>query len=271
MEVTLKRSLSTPKIPDVYTKKRRITTEENNPFEKDNIDLPSDTMIALKVLRQHYENISNQDIPPLIFKTQIYSHVTSRTEVDRELNDLQQKGKIRLFKIIGKTDLFSVLLMEDYLKVIAKAKAVFEKEKLNTAVFDRFVNNVIPNCKEIMISKQTLNQLIGALAQKNLFLLIRSGLIVVRNDSSYWFNVPGTGGIYRACESARKDIVLMLKHQKFKEALEQDILKKKLRYSKKLDLGIMYHIKDLIGENVLCRKFTTSGTLLHFHPSFEES
>jgi len=263
--VTLKRSLSTPKIPDVYSKKRRITTEDNdNSF----VDLPSDTMIALKVLRQHYQSLP-QDIPPLILKTQIYSHVTSRTEVDRELNDLQQKGKIRMFKIISKTDQYSVLFMEDYLQVIAKTKAVFEKEKENTAVFDQLVDNVLPNCKEIIISKQTLNQLVGSSAHK-ISLLVRSGLIVVRNNSSYWFNVPGTGGLFHACDSARKEIVSRLKRQKFKEVLEQDIMKMKLRASKKLHLGIMYHIKDLIGSNVLCRKTTTSGTLLHFHPSFDE-
>jgi len=263
-----KRSLSGPKIPDVYTtKKRRVSvTEVNDP---DLEALPSDTEVALQSLRQYYEqHVPDAKIPPAILKNQIYSYVTDRTGVDRELNQLQENHKIRIFKILCLTDEYAILLTEDYVRLINNAKATW-KDPSATLIFDNFSELVTTKSLGLTISKQMIMDLAGSTSKKNTQLLVRSGLLVSRDKSSYWFNIPGTGTLYSTCLAARKEILQILNRQRFKETLEQDLLKKKLRYVK-LDIGVVYHIKDMIGANILARKMTTSGSLIHIHPSYDE-
>uniref|UniRef100_A0A6B2LIT1 Uncharacterized protein n=1 Tax=Arcella intermedia TaxID=1963864 RepID=A0A6B2LIT1_9EUKA len=181
------------------------------------------------------------------------------------MNELHQEGKIKLFKIVCQVDGYSLLMMRDYVNLVNQFKG---HEKECPAIYDAFLNSVIPNCREVIVENQMLGDLLGEECSKHINILFKSGFLQKRDKSSCWFGVPGSAPIYEACEKASKNIISALKRTTFKEMLEKDLLEKKLR-NKKLQLGVIFHIRDMLGNNIICRKATTSGTLIHFHPSFD--
>lgn len=40
-----------------------------------------------------------QQLPPLVFKTQLYTVLTDRTAADRDVEDLRRQGRVRVFKL----------------------------------------------------------------------------------------------------------------------------------------------------------------------------
>ncbi|KAK3254675.1 hypothetical protein CYMTET_36116 [Cymbomonas tetramitiformis] len=76
---------------------------------------PSDTLVGLQVLRAQTPKASqDKDGIPVMLKTQLYSIVKDRTEVDRELDELRQQKIIRLFKLNTGADDYAIMFTVDY-------------------------------------------------------------------------------------------------------------------------------------------------------------
>jgi len=219
-----RRSLVPPKVPVVYNVKRIKIT---NTDDQEEVELPSETMIGLLALRNNYDHIVNiNGMPPILLKTQIYSYVTNRTEVDRELNQLKINGKILLFKVINQSDEYAILFMDDYLKVLEKAKAKYDNENNFPEFFECFLT-IVKQSTDILIETSKLNELLGETGAKNLPLLVRSGLLFRRDKSSFWFGIPGSGRIFSDLADARAEICSIIKRKtRFSEISEQELLKK---------------------------------------------
>eukprot|EP00240_Pyramimonas_obovata_P014518 CAMPEP_0118940676 /NCGR_PEP_ID=MMETSP1169-20130426/32016_1 /TAXON_ID=36882 /ORGANISM="Pyramimonas obovata, Strain CCMP722" /LENGTH=188 /DNA_ID=CAMNT_0006885229 /DNA_START=74 /DNA_END=637 /DNA_ORIENTATION=+ len=83
---------------------------------------PSDTEVALEVLKSQFPKLQGE-VVPLLLKTQIYSMVKNRTDVDRTLNSLRQKYVLRLFKLPTGADDYAVVFTRDYIEMVAGCKA----------------------------------------------------------------------------------------------------------------------------------------------------
>ncbi len=83
-------------------------------------------------------------------------------------------------------------------------------------------------------------------------LLVNAGLLIRgrEEEEGYWFAIPNAGFFLKACTKGRQEVVGLLKRQKHKELLQEEIENKRLRTS---FLGPMFHVKDLIGQGILER------------------
>ncbi|CAN0829162.1 Serine/threonine-protein kinase 19 [Linum grandiflorum] len=130
----------------------------------------SDTSVALRIMRAQFPRIDKVSTEPFVLRSQLYSSVEDRTQVDRELETLKRENVLRIFKLNTGQDDHAVMLLEDYLKQVERAtKRLEETGKGDTEVFEWFRTHVI-DCKlEPSIDHQ---ELVSALNILKLVLIV---------------------------------------------------------------------------------------------------
>ncbi|KAL6062674.1 hypothetical protein QOT17_012103 [Balamuthia mandrillaris] len=279
--------------------KEEVGEEEEEEERVELGELASDTWVGLQILRSQFPLLSGDARTPpvpVLLKTQLYAIVTNHTDVDQQLDQLKKDGKLRLFKLLSLKDEYAIMLQEDYLSLIditkqrhidiqkqerandkepeecsAKAKDK-EREKeedsateTSAAIFDIFVRTVASTCcaKE-SITKAELSNLLfgdGPINETQITMLVNAGLLIRGREEieCFWFSIPSTGPFFSSCLKGRKEVITMLQRTRHKEMFREDLAKRKMRYS---FLPPMFHVKDLIGKEVLESVETTAGPLI---------
>lgn len=138
------------------------------------------------------------------------------------------------------------------------------------SVFEQFIKYVISDYSDVQISKSKLLNYLhkdnninnkdkgkeksNSAAQNNgqdddaITLLVNAGLLLIHEVDNFWFSIPSSGLFVASLVKGRKEIISILKRQKFKEMLFMDLVKRKLRYS---SLSIEFLLKDMCGLNIL--------------------
>ncbi|XP_073102847.1 uncharacterized protein [Elaeis guineensis] len=199
----------------------------------------SDTLIALQMMRAQFPNIEKVATQPFILRSQLYSSVKDRTQVDRNLESLKEEKALRLFKLNTGQDDHAIMFLDDYLKQVALAVKRLEiKNQQDIEVFEWFKKYVIETKLDVSIDHQELCSLLscgGEVKDKHVTLLIGAGLL------------------------GRKELLSFLNRRKFKEMLLAPLEKKQLRFS---PLDMRFHLRDLIGSGHLKTVQTPTGLLV---------
>ncbi|CAB3983728.1 Hypothetical predicted protein [Paramuricea clavata] len=238
-------------------KKRKKVYDENDLClfneQSSSVELPCDTMAAILYIKSIFPlTIFGNILPPIILKHQIYCVVKDKTLVDRQLNKLWQERKLQLFKLISGSDEFAMVLMED---LIAHVQTKQNSE--NSTVLERFLSSALPTCTDVSISTKTLSEE-HDIKEKDITVLVKSGLLQCRDVGSWWLGIPGAGVFMKHFTKGRQNILRMIRKRKFKEILQRDLE----TYKVNSKLGIQYHIYDIIGAELVQSIETTSGSLL---------
>jgi serine/threonine-protein kinase 19 len=241
--------------------------------------VPSDTKAALQVL--HKENYifdvyitTKHVLPPIILKTQLYSMVKNRTITDKELDDLKRSNEIKVLKILTGNEDYICVFTTDYISHLRSVtQQHMNRNKENNPgdkdfkIVEDFITKFLPNHSDVSVSKERLEKLLYGegkqIAEKDLTYvtsllfvlisirtLIAIGALLLRDVNTYWISVPNIGIFVKSIIQGRKEVVSLLKRQKWNEMLLKDLIKKKLRYS---NLDMSFHIKDMIGKDMLQR------------------
>lgn len=222
-------------------------------LEQDSEDwsMPSDTKIALELMRSQFPKIEKVSVRPFVLRSQVYSSVNDRTLVDRELERLKLERVIRTFKLNTGQDDYAIMFMADYLAQIDVAKARLAKKHSveEMAVFDWFVNHVLPSHADAGITHLKFVELLsegGDVKDKHISLLMNAGLLTRQlvDATAYWLAIPNVGFLLKSLTSGRKEIVSFLSRRKYKEILQVPLERRRLQYSV---LGMRFHIRDLLG------------------------
>jgi hypothetical protein len=91
--------------------------------------------------------------------------------------------------------------------------------------------------------------------------LFHEGLLV-NSEGGYALTLPGISKFNKMLIEGRKELCSILKSQKFKQLLEKVVLTKKIRSS---ELGLEFHIRDLIGSGVISRLPSPAGDVLRLN------
>ncbi|XP_055831726.1 uncharacterized protein LOC129900731 isoform X2 [Solanum dulcamara] len=183
-----------------------LSLEENFNF--------SDTLVALRMMRAHFPRIDKVSVQPFILRSQLYSSVKDRTQVDRELESLRREGVLRTFKLsIGQDD-HAIMFLDDY------------------------------------FSQCSLLSLGGKVKEEHISLLINAGLLTRQliDPNMYWFAIPNIGSILKGLSQGRKELMSFLNRRKYKEMAMAALEKKRLRLS---PLDMRFHLRDLLGSGHL--------------------
>ncbi|KAJ4954417.1 hypothetical protein NE237_011200 [Protea cynaroides] len=195
----------------------------------------SDTLIALRIMRSQFPHIDKVSIQPFILRSQLYSSVKDRTQVDRELESLKKEKILRVFKLNTGQDDNAVMFMDDYLNQIGLVMRRMEaKNQDKIAVFEWFKTYVIASKPEPSIEHHELYSLLsfgGKVKDEHFSHLINAGVLTRQliDSNNYWFAIPSIGSILKGLSQGRKELLSFLSRRKYKEMLLASLEKKRLR------------------------------------------
>ncbi|XP_031503385.1 uncharacterized protein LOC116266352 isoform X2 [Nymphaea colorata] len=204
-------------------------------------------------------------VEPFILRSQLYSSVKDRTQVDRELESLRKEKVLRIFKLNTGQDDQAVMFMDDYLKQMDSAvKRVKAKDPADVVVFEWFKMYVITSNLDVGIGHHELCFLLssaGNVKDDHISLLINAGLVTrqLADSDMYWFSIPNIGSLLKGLSQGRKELMSFMKRRKYKEMMLALLEKKRLRFSQ---LDIRFHLRDLIGTGLLKTVETPTGLLV---------
>ncbi len=202
-----------------------------------------DTSDAISYLKTRFNPLNQfNNLPAIIFQHQVYSMIQNRTQADREIEKLRDLNEIRAFKY---DDEDVAICFSTELKFFI-SKQIHE----NKLLIDRFVEKILFETKELSINRHDLKNKYN-LTEEEVTLIIRSGLLTIKDAQTWWFAIPLIGNFRRQLVEARRSVVNLLRKKKFKEIGVEELYK---RSSKKISqIGVVYLICDLIGREVIRR------------------
>lgn len=225
----------------------------------------SDTVVALRIMRAQFPKLEKVTVKPLILRSQLYSSIKDRTQVDRELELLKRDKVLRVFKLNTGQDDHAVMFLEDYIQQIDNvSKKIGTKKEGDFAVFGWFKSYVIMSKLEPSIAHQELCSLLsagGKVKDEHISLLVNAGIITRQliDPNMYWFAIPNIGSILKGISQGRKELLSFLNRRKFKEMMLASLEKKRLRFS---PLDMRFHLRDLIGSGHLQTFQTPTGIVV---------
>lgn len=213
-------------------------------------DIPSDTHAAiLSILHELKDAI---EFPRAVFKHQLYTVLDDRTLLDQQLEELRKNQRIILFRLgnVGDEDT-AIMLQSDFSKLVSATVPC-------AALAARYISAASDPKHSLSITKQELLAMDGMM-ERHLITLVRVGCLAIRDATSYWLSFPRTGLLLQHIREGRSRLVRMIRNSKYKQILQKDLLKRKMKQSR---LSMQYHISDAIGRGTLVAIATTSGFLL---------
>lgn len=238
--------------------------KDDSPCLENNLTF-SDTLVALQIMRAQFPHVEKVSIQPFVLRSQLYSSVNDRTQVDRELESLRKEKVVRVFKLNSGQDDHAIVFMDDYLKQINFAvKRMEAKNKDKIMVFDWFKTHVIVSKLDTSIEHQELCSHLsfgGNVRDEHISLLINAGLLTRQliDSNTYWFAIPNIGSMLKGLSQGRKELLSFLNRRKYKEMLMAPLEKKRLHLS---PLDMRFHLRDLIGSGHLKTVKTPTGLVV---------
>jgi len=123
--------------------------------------------------------------------------------------------------LINFKDEYAYVYTTDYIDYIKDARdtCIKDPDSVNLNILELFFEKVIQNNFDISITKDKLNELIGPLNDDDIRLLVNLGILIMCNESTFWFSIPNIGPFITATSKGRNEILLMLQRKKYKEML----------------------------------------------------
>ncbi|CAD7700987.1 unnamed protein product [Ostreobium quekettii] len=238
-------------------------------------DVPCDTLAAILLLKSQFPKFASAHVHPVVLKSQLYSIVTDRTIVDRELDSLRHSHKIRWLRLPFGTDEYAVVVMEDYHEEINDAKrrhcSTAENEHAGR-VFDCFKEQILSSVVDVKVSHADLLNLLQCwsdstpdqpVEEEQISALLGAGLLTRMTTArlqGYHFAVPSAGHVVASITKGRRELIGLFKKRRNSEIAEKELFsgKYKLKQSK---LGVRFHTRDLVGKGILHQIRSTVGTV----------
>lgn len=217
---------------------------------------PSDTQVALMTLRAEWPGDSIEELsrlPPIVLLSQLYSLVADRAAVDREIDAMRATNVVRFLQLsaVGPAD-YAIVLTDDLRSVVRKF------QRLKDAPLEEYFETLLPKCTDMSITQETLDHILGVdVDYATVF--VRGGLLTVRDDTSFWFSLPSVGYFLKVRSKGSDELVGILRRAPYSEMLLAKLEIRRLRSS---TLPAIFHIRDVIGNNVAETTSTTLGTLV---------
>ncbi|CAO2826603.1 unnamed protein product [Amaranthus hypochondriacus] len=225
----------------------------------------SDTLVALQMMRAQFPKLEKVYVKPFVLRSQLYSSIKDRTQVDRELELLKRDNVLRVFKLNTGQDDHAVMFLEDYIHQIdIVSKKIATKNDGDFAVFGWFKSHVLMSKLEPSIAHQELCSLLaagGKVKEEHISLLVNAGIITRQliDPNMYWFAIPNVGPILKGISKGRKELLSLLNRRKYKEMMLASLEKKRLQFS---PLDMRFHLRDLIGSGHLRTFQTPTGIVV---------
>ena len=178
----------------------------------------------------------NTGVGPIITKAMLYSLMSNKTQVDKDLSELRHGNKIMWFSFRSSSSDY-LMLFKDYSSLLMKILP-----ECNIS-YSKFIDAFKKQSDVIYFSKVDLKGKF-CLSDDAIKILINHKLLVINSNQMYEFSVPCSGNFMELLSLGKKRIMNVLQNRPSNEILEKELLDMKLR---NCSLGTMYLLYDLIG------------------------
>ncbi len=224
--------------------------------------LENDVMHAIRALQREFYSCKEGSTDgsfsamaaPVLWH-QLYSFIANRTAVDKELHELKLNNVVRIFKTSSIN--YAIVPTEPYLKLAesslpADAAWVFRLVLSSSAGLSVEIEELKLVCDPAM----DVQGIVDA--------TIRAGFLLPRRDigNAYWVSHPFIGMLSRDLYNGRTELLRAITRSKYKELRENDMRKKKFKFSGENGLGFEFILRDLLGLGKIVRFSTPSGSFL---------
>jgi hypothetical protein len=256
--------IETGSLPNLLSKTSQTITVTNN----NDVDVPYDSVSAFEAIVRQVSTTSGFPLAiPGCFLHQIYSIISDKTIVNQDLQEMRRKGELRQLHV----EHCGILIVreKDYRSLVGtllnSANLDRENAELEAKVLDKFIHLVLPQARDLAISKARLEELLGLGSDRTIMLVLqRLGFIVFQThgpnvdfvDTSYWFSLPNMGVLITEIEQGRKELVNIIQKQKPHKEIFLSKLQAKHRKLKGSSLSLEYHLKDAIGMGIIVARDT---------------
>jgi len=279
--MSLKR-LSTDGVDDVPTCKKLCapdSVEENGTTENgDNGNSSSSELLepivnstyaALVYIRDLFpmRKFENR-LPQIILRHQLYSIVRSHDIVDLQLEELLSSGEIKMFRN-GPNGTVFVVFTNDYRSYVQQQVTAASDCTVKSAVVDRLLAVDIPNSMELALSRHQLVD-VARLTDDDVKNLVSLQLLLQVDVDSWCLAIPTLNMFTKSFNLGRKAILTTVNKCKYHEILQEELMLRKL--PRVARLGIVYHVHDIIGADLVECEKTAIGIVLRLRtPSSSSS
>lgn len=178
----------------------------------------------------------NTGVGPIITKAMLYSLMSNKTQVDKDLSELRHGNKIMWFSFRSSSSDY-LMLFKDYASLLMKILP-----ECNIS-YSKFIDAFKKQSDVIYFSKVDLKGKF-CLSDDAIKILINHKLLVINSNQMYEFSVPSSGNFMELLSLGKKRIMNVLQNRPSNEILEKELLDMKLR---NCSLGTKYLLYDLIG------------------------
>ncbi|ESN93420.1 hypothetical protein HELRODRAFT_88781, partial [Helobdella robusta] len=183
------------------------------------------------------------NIPMIFFQHQLYSLISNRTIVDKEINKLRSDFKIRVLKLTSTSNEYNILFMDDYVAYVTRCYQDTE----NSELVERFIEKIVMGEAGTSVKKERFIQ--SGFNEKEILKLVSLSLLAIRDVGDWWITFPKAGLFLKTLSKGRKYILSMVRKTRHKEILLNELEKRP--FLRSACLGFMYHLYDIIGADLV--------------------
>jgi len=170
-------------------------------------------------------------LPPVILVSQLYSILSNRTDVDRELDRLKRANRVRMLKVLVEAgEEYAVVLTSDYEQKIRDLMASCDADQ--RLLLERLIDRLLPAHHDVSISSQVIADLVlqGSCVEQRMTadsatrFLMQKGLVLARAADSFWLSVPSMAALTIDLARGRKELIAAVQRTKYQEILQKATL-----------------------------------------------
>ncbi|CEM18716.1 unnamed protein product [Vitrella brassicaformis CCMP3155] len=241
------------------------------------ISPPCRTFQALLVLRAQFPQQCGFCVPVLL-RHQLYAMGDAdKTQTDREIEVMLSRAELRQIRLPLSEGDMAVVFTQDLLAAMRSQFQAYRQlassppPPLDAASFEQLATwldeRVFRFHSHFNIAKDDMHSLLeeflgdahGDKVDAVVSLLFRLGFLKAVDSTKYGWTLPRLGAFVGWLTKGRNELLTRFRRCRFKEILELEVRQKPLKQSQ---LGMAFHIQDLVGRGTLHRIPTTSGDLL---------
>lgn len=226
--------------------------------------------VVIRAIDKVLTQLSSTSPIKACFTSQLYACCTNKTTVDSGISYLRSIHYIKTLHCNTNEGNHNLLIMKtaDYYDDIDR-KITLERSSNNDRKYtDKIVSSLF-KFHSIVCNKLSIfvNELYDqySLTASEVDDIISTGYLSYRRSSDadglLWFSHPSTGKLSLWMSDTRKYILLHISKKKYKEISYHELIKNEKKMSSKM--GLMYHIYDMIGNDLISyTELPTKGILL---------
>lgn len=227
----------------------------------------SDTHVAILTLRSQWPGEATLQLPqtpPIVLRCQIHALVADPTIIDHELDNLLSDNTIRHIRLPSMSSSINNDKRRDAYILTSDFNAN------DNSILRTLFTSVFHTCRDALVDIRDLTHIYSRDTNVDIALneLVREGFLIMIDETTYGFTVPGMAKFTQNRTEGEKQILRLLKSAPYREMPLDNL---EMRTLKKTIFTSQWHVRDVVGSGIANTVTTTIGIIVRLSHSHSHS